>query len=130
MMSNKIATKVSFETSVNGHEIRGLAWRESLCSWGYAHLMPRRELVSRTPKTAAEVVFGRLLAVTSLNRVFNIPRYYGTIYRPLSSVSIGVYGAVTTQQERYISNPICHTFTSSHAMLYQHFFFTYIVDGR
>ncbi|OJJ88574.1 uncharacterized protein ASPGLDRAFT_42158 [Aspergillus glaucus CBS 516.65] len=30
MMLNKIATNVPFETSVKGHETRGLAWRESL----------------------------------------------------------------------------------------------------
>ena len=36
-----------------------------------AHLMPRRELVSRTPKTAAEVaLFGRLLTVTPVNGVY------------------------------------------------------------
>ncbi|OJJ78556.1 uncharacterized protein ASPGLDRAFT_1207475 [Aspergillus glaucus CBS 516.65] len=73
MMLNEIATKVPFETSVEGHEIRGLAWRESLWPWEYAHLMPRWELVSRTPKTAAEVAFfGHLLTVTSVNgAVFN-----------------------------------------------------------
>ena len=47
---NKIATKVPFETSVEGREIRGLAWRESLWPWEYAPLMARRELVSRLLK--------------------------------------------------------------------------------
>ena len=66
-MLNEIATKVPFETSVEGHEIRGLAWRESLWPWEYPPLMPRRELVNSTPKTAAGVaLFGRLLTVTSV----------------------------------------------------------------
>jgi len=67
-MSNKRITKGAFE----GHETRGLAWRESPWPWEYAHLMARRELVSITPKTVAEVaLFGRLLTVTSLNGVSN-----------------------------------------------------------
>jgi len=73
-MLNKIATKVPFETSVEGREIRGLAWRESLWPWEYPPLMPRRELFSRTPITATEVaLFGRLLTFKSVNRVINFP---------------------------------------------------------
>jgi len=62
-------TKGPFKTSVKGHETHSLVWRESPWLWEYTHLMPRRELVSRTPRTAAEVALsGRLLTVSSLNR--------------------------------------------------------------
>lgn len=66
MMLNEVATEVPSETSVKKSETRGLTLRESPCPWEYAHLIPRRDR-----KTATDVaLFGRLLIVTSLNRIY------------------------------------------------------------
>lgn len=65
-MLNKEEPKVHLKRA----STHGLPWKESPWPWEYVHLMPRRELVSRTPKTATEVaLFGRLLTVTSLKGV-------------------------------------------------------------